>query len=739
MPKKKKSKKTNEEKPKELSPEAKTGIIAIFIFAMAFLSLLSLFSLAGKIGSFIDTALSIFFGWTKYLLTLILIVYGYVLLRREKYEITKIKYVGLLFLILSFNALLHIPYDFSELVEISAKGLGGGFIGLILNYPLQLIMGKIAASVVLIAILLISLILIFNAPIQNLILNNPSLEFLGRIFGFLKRNKAQDDEDEEAEEDEIEHKESAVRAEAKKTEEEIKVRQDSAAEHEAKPQAEPFPSKKLKIDLPMNLLNKKGGKPTSGDIKLGMEKIQKTLENFGIEVQMEGVSIGPTVTQYTFKPAEGVKLSRITTLSNDLALALAAHPIRIEAPIPGKSLVGIEVPNKQAALVGLRELLESKEFKHRKSQLTLTLGKDVSGKTWIYPLEKMPHLLVAGATGAGKSVCLNTMIISLLYQNNPDDLRFILIDPKRVEFPVYNGIPHLLAPVITDVTKTVNSLRWAISEMDRRYDILSKSGKRNIESYNKNHPEEKLPYLVVIVDELADLMIAAAAEIESAVIRLTQMARAIGIHLILATQRPSVDVITGLIKANIPARIAFSVASQTDSRTILDIAGAEKLLGKGDMLFQTADLSKPRRIQGAFVSEEEIKRVVSFLRDAGGDPEYNEEITEKSKISTSFDYQESDEGDELYDEAKEIVVRAGKASASLLQRRLRVGYARAARLIDLLEDNGIVGPADGAKPREILINLEKLSQGEAQEEEADNDRAEDNESFDEENENDKNY
>ena len=447
-------------------------------------------------------------------------------------------------------------------------------------------------------------------------------------------------------------------------------------------------------------------KPTSGDTKLGAEKIQKTLENFNIEVEMGEVQVGPTVTQYTFKPSEGVKLSRITSLNNDLALALAAHPVRIEAPIPGKSLVGIEVPNQKPAMVRMKELLESKSFKTRKSNLELCIGKDVSGKAWTGNLATMPHLLVAGATGSGKSVCLNSIILSLLYQNNTDTLRFIMVDPKRVEFPIYNGIPHLLAPVITDVTKTVYSLRWAITEMDRRFDELSKVNKRNIESYNMT-AKDKMPYIVIIIDELADLMVAAAAEVEACIIRLTQMARAVGIHLIVATQRPSVDVITGLIKANIPCRIAFSVASLMDSRTILDSSGAEKLVGKGDMLYMSPQASTSKRLQAPFVSDEEIKRVVAFLKKQSDEPDYMDEVTEKPKVSgSSFDFKSSggDGGDELFDEAKQVIVQAGKASASLLQRRLRIGYARAARLIDLLEDAGIVGPADGARPRELLMD-----------------------------------
>jgi len=361
----------------------------------------------------------------------------------------------------------------------------------------------------------------------------------------------------------------------------------------------------------------------------------------------------------------------------------------------------------------LRELLEYPDFKRRDSSLTVALGKDVSGKPSFANLQKMPHLLIAGATGSGKSMGIQSMIISFLYQNSPETLRLILVDPKRVEFSSYNGIPHLLTPVITDVTKTVNALRWAISEMDRRFDILAKNHKRNIDSYNLT-AAEKMPYIVIVIDELADLMVAAAAEVEACIIRLTQMARAVGIHMIIATQRPSVDVITGLIKANVPTRIAYSVASLVDSRTIIDNSGAEKLMGKGDMLFMSQDLSKPRRLQGAFISDDEIKRVAKFLKDAcGNEANYQEEILEKHGSPSSFEFYQSGgngDGDPLLSDAKEVVVQAGRASASLLQRRLRVGYARAARLIDLLENEGIVGPADGAKPRDILVNsLEEMS------------------------------
>jgi S-DNA-T family DNA segregation ATPase FtsK/SpoIIIE len=466
---------------------------------------------------------------------------------------------------------------------------------------------------------------------------------------------------------------------------------------------------KKKIDLPLDLLDNQSSQPTSGDIKARTIAIQKTLENFGIPVEMGKVQVGPTVTQYTLRPAEGIKLSRITALHNDLALALASHPIRIEAPIPGKSLVGIEVPNQAVALVRLREILESEEFKKRKSNLSIALGKDVAGHCWLADLEKMPHLLIAGATGSGKTTALNSVVVSLLYQNSPRDLKFILIDPKRVEFPIYNDLPHLLTPVVTDVKKTINALHWTIQEMDRRFNLFSETKARDIKNYNTSQ-EEELPYIVVVIDELADLMASAPREIEACIIRLSQMARATGIHLVVATQRPSVDIITGLIKANITSRVAFSVASIMDSRTILDFSGAEKLLGRGDMLFISSWLSRPKRLQGAFVGDKEIEVVVDFLKEKA-EPEYEEKILEKipSVPEEETDFSALKE-DELLPEARETVLRYKKASASLLQRRLRIGYARAARLLDLLEEQGIISPVDGAKPREILVDTENAEE-----------------------------
>ena len=454
-----------------------------------------------------------------------------------------------------------------------------------------------------------------------------------------------------------------------------------------------------KIDLPLNLLESDSTKPNAGDIRANKLIIQKTLENFNIPVEMGEVKVGPTVTQYTLKPAEGVKLSYITTLHNDLALALAAHPIRIEAPIPGQSLVGVEVPNQKVAVIRLRQILSSNSFKKRKSNLTIALGRDVAGNIWLADLGKMPHCLVAGSTGSGKTVMLNSIIISLIYQNSPNDLRFILVDPKRVELTLYNDLPHLLTPVVTSVQKTINALKWAINEMDRRFDVMSEAKKRDIYAYNQANSNNKLPYIVIIIDELADLMTVAAQEVEACIVRLAQMARATGIHLVMATQRPSVDIITGLIKANITSRVAFAVASLIDSRTILDFSGAEKLLGRGDMLFISPELSKPKRLQGAYVSDQEIKRIVEYLRNIA-EPSFQEDITESQSLGSGLGIGELKQ-DELLPQARGVVIQIGKASASFLQRRLRIGYARAARLLDLLEEEGTIGPADGAKPREV--------------------------------------
>jgi S-DNA-T family DNA segregation ATPase FtsK/SpoIIIE len=448
------------------------------------------------------------------------------------------------------------------------------------------------------------------------------------------------------------------------------------------------------------------------DYKANARKLETTLESFGVKVKVLEVVRGPAVTRYEIQPDVGVKVSRIVNLTDDIALALAAKDIRMEAPIPGKSAIGIEVPNKEVSIVTMREVMESSAFRDSAAKLSVTLGRDISGQPIVANLARMPHLLVAGATGSGKSVCINGIITSILYKAKPDEVKFLMIDPKMVELNVYNGIPHLLAPVVTDPRRASLALKKVVLEMEKRYEAFSKTGTRNIEGYNNllangqpGNPMPPLPLIVVIVDELADLMMVAANDVEDAITRLAQMARAAGIHLIIATQRPSVDVITGVIKANIPSRIAFGVSSMVDSRTILDMGGAEKLLGRGDMLYLPVGSSKPIRVQGAFLSDEEVESVVHFVSKQE-EAQYQEEM-----VPELGDEQAEAGGeveDELYEQAIQIVVEAKQASVSLLQRRMRIGYTRAARLIDSMEAKGIVGPYEGSKPREVLLSIEQF-------------------------------
>lgn len=698
---------------------AKRGILIVVLFLLGGLGVLGFLSLGGRFGCWIDTMLMNFLGSVRIILPLTLLLLAYLFLYGDRYEINAVNYFGFLLMLIGFSGFVHLlmeRYYTFALGKVLIIQKGGGYLGAFFVNHLVDFTGRVASFLILLAILVTGILLAFNTSLLKIIkkfviLFWPYKKIRDFVGWWRWRRRFIDDSKEEMKVDALDpNNEQSILFIKKDNDKEIIADGENEGNsagngkelNELYKELSVRKVRQNKVDLPVDLLNSRVEKPTSGDIKHNQEIIRRTLESFGLLVEMGETNIGPTVTQYTLKPTEGIKLSQITTLHNDLALALAAHPIRIEAPIPGKSLVGVEVPNQKVATVNLREIIESIEFKTRKSNLMLALGKDVSGKAWLADLTRMPHLLIAGSTGSGKTICINAIILSLLYQNTPETLRFIMVDPKRVELPMYNGMNYLITPVITEVKKTVNSLRWAVMEMEKRFELLSQARKRDIQSFN-NEMEEKLPYIIIIIDELADLMSSSGQEVEALVIRLAQMARAVGIHLILATQRPSVNVITGLIKANIPARIAFSVASLIDSRTILDNSGAEKLLGRGDMLFMSAEISKPKRLQGAFVSDQEIKRVVSFLKDKNGLPEYNEAILEAGgKSENSFSGGDEDEDEEMMEEAKRIIISANRASTSLLQRRLKIGYSRAARIIDILEERGFVGPADGSKPREII-------------------------------------
>ena len=536
------------------------------------------------------------------------------------------------------------------------------------------------------------------------------------------QEEAEDEEEEEdAEEEEDPEEEDEDEEEYDEDDEEYDEDDEEYDEDEDDEEEEPEPRRAQHfskyIAPPLSLLSVEKGRGRADNTKIQAQAITRTLKNFRVPVTVETVTVGPTFTRYAVRPAEGIRLSKITGLQQNLELALAAHPIRIEAPIPGESLVGIEVPNSARAVVGLRTLLESAQFKKTSSSLPLAIGKTIEGTVFARGLGKMPHALVAGTTGSGKSVLIHNFILSLLFQYGPQDLRFIFIDPKRVELTLYRGIPHLYTDPITDPKKALQSLAWAVNEMDRRYELLEGAGARDIASYNaeKDEDVEHLPYLVVVVDELADLMQSFPREIEGNIVRIAQKSRAVGIHLILSTQRPSVNIITGVVKANVPVRIALQVASGIDSRTILDATGAENLIGGGDLLFASAETKKPLRVQSAFIQEQEVKQVVQYIIEKNGLADGLIDVTAKQTSGTFVTGDDSEE-DDLYADARDIVIQTKKASTSLLQRKLKVGYSRAARLIDVLEERGVVGPQIGSKPREILVEAELAMDSEEEEE-----------------------
>ena len=724
MKKEKKSEETNKfQAPRlGLSAEVKRGIAVVLFAVFAIITFLAVVDLAGGLGAALLSGLKWIFGVLAYFVPVFLLLIAWLLAAHRMPQDAEAQsedrafywrvYLGSLLMVGSIAGLVHIFYLKGGALawDLAASGKGGGMLGAMFGGAAFSLLDFWAGGSLLLALLIIGSLMAFNAPLHKLWPVRPQAETLEdkktrpaevKINGMASEgfvsSKVADRNKKLKIEDEEETPEEQAAEQAKL---ETKIINAGAAK--------PIELDAVKVDnkidykLPsFDLLEQGASDVDSGNIEVNIEIIRKTLADFGIEVEMGEVNVGPTVTQYTLRPATGVRLNQIAALQNDLALALSAHSIRMELPIPGKALVGIEVPNKSTAIVRLRDVLQTQEYVNHKSKLAFALGRDVAGHTMVADLAKMPHLLIAGATGTGKSVGINSLLISLLFRNTPQDVKFIVVDPKRVELNLYNGIPHLLTPVVIDHEKAVNALKWAVSEMERRYKLLSEVGKRNIIEYNEVN-ELKMHYIVIIVDELADLMAVAQADVEAAIVRLAQMARAVGIHLVLATQRPSVEIITGLIKANITSRIAFAVASQIDSRTILDGSGAEKLLGNGDLLFTSAEFNKPKRVQGAYIGEKEVKKVVDFFKNQAGAVIYNEEILEKPKKSIGVPGFEGDEDtDPLFEEAKEEVLRLGKASTTLLQRRLRIGYARAARIMDMLEQAQIIGPGEGAKPREV--------------------------------------
>ena len=714
----------------EMRDETVQVIFSIFSFLIVVLTLLASFGKAGWIGDSSFTFLYKLFGIGYFLIPMMFVMLGISFLQGLKKRMEVSRIIGAIIFLISGLGLIHVIYA-------GASGIFGRWIA----SPLINLVDYWATSIILFTLLVISIIMTFN------------LHFTLNDLMFWKRKEEDENKKtrkvEKGSDLETDEEENPIIKNAIIDTPQIDKNTSPKEKIEDKPNkitkknlldftdeeesdfSNPITVPYLKsfTPPPLSLLEKDRGKPETGDIKSSANIIKRTLQNFGISVEMDEISIGPSVTRYALKPAEGVKLSRIVGLNNDLALSLAAHPIRIEAPIPGKSLVGIEVPNTAKTTVGLATLLSSPDYQESEKPLLMSLGKDITGKAHFSNLAKAPHMLIAGTTGSGKSVTIHAIVTSLLYRNSPENLKFIMIDPKRVELTMYNKIPHLLTPVITDPKKAILALKWAAKEMARRYDTLEKNSSRDIDSYHKNilapalekfkkaekgtEPDktklpETMPYIAIFIDELADIMQTYPRELESAIVRLAQMSRAVGIHLIISTQRPSVNVITGLIKANVPSRIALQVSSQIDSRTILDQMGAEKLLGAGDMLYLGGEMSKPVRLQSAYISESEVKRVVKYFVD-----EYKDQINDDINLtpteigaSAAFDSMTDgdslDEDDDLYESAKAEVLSSGKASTSYLQRKLGVGYSRAAKLIDTLEKRGVVGPQNGSKAREVI-------------------------------------
>lgn len=733
----------------QLKDEIKYEIFGIALVALGVLGIVCLLSPdAGLISGIIDKSLKSIAGEGRYIFPFLLILIGAKLVRNRAQTSFSERIYGVILLFLVALGLFHLVIPVEDSFSAGFAGDGGGLIGALISYVCLKSFGLIGTYVILITLGLISLLLLTNLSTAAIVKGftakmRVTFKNAGRsIMNFLFEEVEDEKEtvtdapviiDHEGEQFSIVKGQDSIKEKREKervsvatpVKKIVEIPSDTVGEAvtEAPKEAEETFAVFDRVNMPelssfhlppISILarpHRLKNIRLSKDINENIRILEETLESFGVKAKVLQVSRGPAITRYEIQPPSGVKVSRIVGLADDIALSMAAPDVRIEAPIPGKAAVGIEVPNKEISMVHLRDLLEAQEFIQSGSKLTIALGKDIAGNPEVTDLAKMPHLLIAGATGSGKSVCLNTLIASILFKATPDEVKLLMIDPKMVELATYNGIPHLVNPVVTDPKKAATALRWAVREMERRYELFAQSGVRDITRYNKLFKSKEpggampLPLIVVIIDELADLMMIAPADVEDAVCRLAQMARAAGIHLVVATQRPSVDVITGLIKANIPSRISFAVSSQIDSRTILDMAGAEKLLGKGDMLFYPVGAPKPVRIQGAYLSDREVEDLVNYLKKQA-EPVYDEKILTVEPEEEAMPEVE----DELMAPAVKILIESGHASISMLQRRLHIGYARAARLIDMMEQRGIVGGYEGSKPRSILMTLDQYNQ-----------------------------
>ena len=742
MPRGRRSKKKNR---KTLDLQVVSLIIISILLAIL------IYTKAGYIGETLSPVLGGIMGWIKYIIpvgTFAIAVFLACDEDKENFMKKILQYAVFLLCITTIITVIQISQgklgmsegfekSVEEAYENGSKNIGGGAVGAICAIALIGLVGKIGTVIIALGVAIIDSIFLFGIKPAELLkeyvesrnerkqelkeqrLEQKKLKLAKEIIPKEEKKKKAKimPENNIVTEDQINIKMATQNNEEqtslfKKQEEvkEDKSKEILTLEHALTVEDENYEFPPVEFLTPGKAATKMGKKAVTDTAN----KLQKTLYSFGVSAKVENVSVGPTITRYELKPAEGVRVSKIANLADDIALSLAAETIRIEAPIPGKQAVGIEIPNKEKEVVHLRDIIDSNEFKSAKSKLAFALGKNAAGEAIVTDIAKMPHVLIAGSTGSGKSVCINTLITSIIYKSKPSEVKLVMVDPKVVELSVYNGIPHLLIPVVTDPKKAAGALAWAVQEMVNRYHLFAEKNVRDIAGYNealeKEGAEGKLPQIVIIIDELADLMMVAKNDVEDAICRLAQMARAAGMHLVIATQRPSVDVITGIIKANIASRISFAVTSQVDSRTILDSAGAEKLLGKGDMLFFPTGVLKPIRIQGAFVSDGEVEKIVNFLKENGG-PTYSEDVLEKIERANTtdkeLDEQDDDETDPFLMEAIDTVVDLGQASASFIQRRFKVGYARAGRIIDQMEARGIISGYEGSKPRQVLVSKEQ--------------------------------